>query len=194
MGREAGGSRVLPPCHHVVLIREERVLAGFEVCWLNAGLFILVKNGSGCETRQMLHASAEQLPGGRCHAWNGASRLATALQRLVDEQVTALVYAPHEAGIDLLADFAEPLAGAALARFLILPSDSLASLSRWSDAAQAALSGWSGCSTAQVEQLSEWLTEALEYFVRLVKNRKSINSMSFLAARHSFWDAGPTRD
>jgi hypothetical protein len=29
-GREAGCSPVLPPCHHVVLMREERVLASFQ--------------------------------------------------------------------------------------------------------------------------------------------------------------------
>lgn len=80
MGREAGGSRVLPPCHHVVVMREKRVLAGFNACWLDAGWFTLVKNGSRCETRQVLHASAEQSPGGRCHAWNGASQLATRLR------------------------------------------------------------------------------------------------------------------
>lgn len=95
-----------------------------------------------------------------------------ALQQLIDEQVAVLAPAPHEAGIDLLADFAEPLARAAQARFLTLPSDSLASLSRWGDAARAALAGWAGYSTAQVEQLSEWLTEALEYFARLVKARR----------------------
>ncbi len=96
----------------------------------------------------------------------------TALQHLTDEHLAPLFRAPRNASVDIIADFAEPLSLACSARFLTLPSDSLAYLTRWSAAYQAALSGWAGVSNAEAEQLAGWLEEAMQYFTHLVNARR----------------------
>lgn len=101
-----------------------------------------------------------------------ADALHARVQVLVNEQLAALRHR-SSAAMDLLADFASPLATKLSAQLLGLPLADLARFMRWNEAYEYLLASFSGPSVLRDERLLESLEEEVAYFVELIGRRRT---------------------